>query len=149
MKINITPHPEQISGYTNISPALGHDYSKMDQYEIFDAQCEEVLVNGMVDFLPIGEILPVFQHWVAKLRHGAKIKVVGTEADEVARMAFMNILSGQEFNQLVFGTQQDPWSCKRGLYTIQQVTEILASLGLQIVTKKIEKYTFVIEAKRP
>ena len=172
MKLNITIGGKDIlNGYLNIDPThnapqikiltksnitdniandnvLKADIRNLDKH-VEDAECEEIIINHVCDFLEMQDALSAIKHWSGKLRHKGSITLIGSDAYEICK-AFLNGESNiLEFNQKMHGEFSAPWDVKMSHFTMESACEALAALGLEISTKRINKYSYIVKAVRP
>ena len=91
MKIRITVGEKQkLNGYTNIDPItkfddIAIDIRNLDEL-VSDAECTEIISEGVIDFLNRGDFVIAINNWVKKMRHGGKIIVTSIDALEVRQV---------------------------------------------------------------
>ena len=90
MKIRITVgEKEKLNGYLNIDPITKFDDLSIDVRSlddvVSDAECIEIISDGVIDFLSREDFVVAVENWVKKMRHGGKIVVTSIDALEVAR----------------------------------------------------------------
>jgi hypothetical protein len=157
MKINLLlADNSPRSGYTNIDPLAPPndplrkvgDFGDLNEH-VDNAECDELVANDVLDFLPAHQIDEVLNHWVSKIRHGGTITVGGLDLREVARGLVKHELGIDDANLLIYGAQQAAWQHRRSATTIQNVLAAMASRGLRPLKKRVENYFYIITMERP
>jgi len=172
MKLNITIGGNDIlSGYLNIDPTheapqvkiltkssitdniandnvLKADIRNLDGH-VEDAECTEIIINNICDFLEMQDALSAMKHWSKKLRHKGSITLIGSDAYEISKAFLNGELNILEFNQQMHGEFSAPWDVKMSHFTMEAACEALAALGLEISTKRLHKYNYTVKAVRP
>ena len=172
MKLNITIGGKDIlSGYLNIDPTheppqvkiltksnikdniandniLKADIRNLDKH-VEDAECKEIIINHVCDFLEMQDALDAIRHWTGKLRHEGVITLMGSDAYEICKSFLNGELNILEFNKKMHGEFSSPWDVKMSHFTMESACEALAALGLEISQKKINKYSYIVKAVRP
>lgn len=136
-----------IKGYININPMEGKDFYNLEGIE--PASCFQIVADGMIDYIPLDKIVPVLNYWITRLRHGGKIVVGGTDSMEVCRRYYSGEISTLEFNESVHGTHDSAWNFKQSQSNLMEITEVLQTIGLKIIKRKLIKHNYIIEAERP
>lgn len=145
MKINITIVPNKLSGYTNISPLQGDDIFNLN---LENNCCTEIIADNILDYIPLNKLQETLTHYTSKLRLNGTLIVGGIESKELIKQYNNGAISMPDFNRLVYGEQNHPWTFKRYLASLNQICHILSSLGLKVTKKRIENLNFIVEAKR-
>lgn len=167
MKINITLGDKDIlTGYLNIDPthdasdlnvltkeSLSRNIVKADirnlDSHIENAECKEIIVNSVSDFLEFEDAIAAIKHWVSKLRHNGKLVIIGSDAHEICKQFLQGDIELPEFNKKIHGDFSEPWDVKMSHFTMESMSELLQSLDLNISKKRIRNTNFIVEAVRP
>jgi len=140
MKIRITVGAEEkLNGYTNVDPIAQFDGLKSDLRNLDsvaeDAECSEILADGVIGFLQRDQVYPILDHWLSKLRHNGKIFISFYDIRQIAKAYYRGQINNDEFNQVVHGTFSEPWDVQLSHTTIEEVSAFFEARNL-IVTKK-------------
>jgi hypothetical protein len=144
MKIQIITQSTPINGYTHINPELG---GNIQDIPCENNECVEIIADKICDYLPRNQLFKTLEYYLTKLRIGGKIVIGGTEVRELAKNLVLND-NYEEFNHLLFGRYDSPWSIKTGISSVIEISDFLASMGLKIIKKRIDRCTFIVEAHR-
>lgn len=151
MKVHLHINDEDdLGGYNNI--CLGQAANRDDELDarVDDAEATEIILNNVLEFVPLTELTDFLTHVVKKLRHGGKLILAGVDAYAVAKDYVAYRLTIEDFNVLLHGTQQDAGNIKTATLTLHGMANFLQKeFGLTIERKSLETYNYVIEAHRP
>jgi len=154
MKIRITVGAkEKLNGYLNVDPIskfddLSVDIRNLDDV-VSDAECTEIISEGVIDFLSREDFVLSINNWVKKMRHGGKIIIISIDALETAKSLFRNKINIETFNNLIHGGFSAGWDVFLSHTTLEELSGLLESLGLTITKKRINGLNLIVEAKRP
>ena len=165
MKINMTLGQRSLlNGYINIDPTystdgilskenINLDIKKADVRNLDeladDAECTEIIVNSLYDFLNLEDAVNSIKHLSKKLRHKGKIVLIGSDARELCRKFVEGSINIINFNEEIHGSFEETWDVKMSHFTMESMSELLESLGLQVVKKRLDNYNYLVEAIRP
>lgn len=169
MKINITIGGSGYkSGFVNIDPTLQRmgeevilENANDDQTNVIKAdirnlseitqenECTEIYAADILDYLQFDESKAIVSHWVSRLRHGGKIAIGGTDIEEVCRVFRSGKIDIEDFNQVVHGTFEKPWSVKLSHRKIEDLVGLLQANGVRVTKKRIEGINMIVEGERP
>lgn len=144
MKLRISNETQDDGDVTIVSPLRGNNIYQLD---VADSECDEI-VCLLTDKIPVYLIGEVLAGYVKKLRHNGKIIFVGKDILEIARRMLnrnMNILQGNEY---LFGGPE-AHNLNSSCVCANDIAAILQKLGLKIVRKSIDEFTYTVEAQRP
>ncbi len=110
-----------------------------------DSECSEIYAPGILDYIHHSKLEFALRMIVAKLRHGGKLTIGGTDIMEAAKENFRIECNIIEANRVAFGQEDDP---KTGQYSLLFISSLLSQYGLKIITKKLHQHTFLVEAVR-
>jgi len=125
----------ELAGYTNST--------NIQMSSIETNQCTELLIDHFIEHIPVEHIMESIGLWVTKLRHGAKLNIIGTDIVQVAKCILTKQLKLPDVNKVLFGPGF------RSCLSLDDTTSILEHLGLKIITKRINQdLTYTIIAER-
>lgn len=155
MKINLLINNATgiLNGYENVDlfadkddGRILSDYSNLHFCSPNEAL--EIRADNIIQFFEISKVEKMVDHWVSRLRHGGKLTVLSVDSYSIA-LAFSRFeITPQDFNKLTFGQQKTPWDCHKSSSTIHSLATLLASKGLEIVSKKMSGYNYCLIAER-
>ena len=154
MKIRITVgETEKLNGYINIDPItkfneLAVDIRNIDEVAS-DAECTEIISEGVIDFLEKGESIEALSHWIKKLRHGGRIVVTSIDAREVSRSFYKKEIDVEIFNKAMHGNFSAPWDVYLSHSTVEELSDFFESHNLNVTKKRINGIKLIVEAERP
>lgn len=154
MKIRITVgEKEKLNGYINIDPitkfdGLSVDVRNLDSV-VSDAECTEIISEGVIDFLNREDFVLAINNWVKKMRHGGKIVVTSIDALEVAKSFSRKKIDIEVFNAAMHGGFSEGWDIFLSHTTLEELSSVLERFGLIITKKRINGIKLIVEAKRP
>ena len=159
MKINITVGSSHVmNGYLNIDPITGQDIEEaqiiradirnLDDVAM-DSECREIIAENVLDYLAKEDSKIALANWVKKLRHKGRIIVGGIDAYEVCKQFYQRVIPIEEFNIAMHGSLENPWEVKLSHSTLSELENQLRSLGVEILSKRVNGLNMVIEGERP
>ena len=154
MKVRITVgEQEKLNGYTNVDPitkfdGLSIDIRNLDDL-VSDAECTEIISEGVIDYLYKDELVLSITNWVKKMRHGGKIVVTSIDALEVAKAFAKQKIDIDTFNKAIHGGFSQGWDIFLNHTTIEELSSVLEKLGLFVTKKRINGIKLIVEAQRP
>lgn len=93
--------------------------------------------------------LPDFlDHLISKLRSGGSLILEGTNANEVNRLFYLDKISIEEYNRLVYGQSELDIFTKKSIYEPVYIKNLLVERQLQITEVKLAEHIFIIKAIR-
>tara|TARA_R110002020_G_scaffold349104_1_gene562739 strand:- start:252 stop:716 length:465 start_codon:yes stop_codon:yes gene_type:complete len=154
MKIRITVgEKEKLNGYLNIDPIAKFDDLSIDirnlDDAVSDAECTEIISDGVIDFLNRQDLVVAMKNWVKKMRHGGKIVVTSIDALEVAKSFSRKKIDIEVFNRAIHGNFTEGWDVFLSHTTMEELSSLLGSLGLIVTKERINGIKLIVEAKRP
>jgi hypothetical protein len=118
----------------------------LDEYAE-DGELEEIILDNILDYVPITQVINVVNAVIKKLRHGGIVIVIGIDAYLVSK-AFVDIsMSIEQFNILLHGDNPD--LLKTVNLTCQGVSNFLVENRLEILQRRIDIFQYSVKAKRP
>lgn len=111
-----------------------------------DAEATEIIADDIIEYIPAEQAITVISYWMRKLRHGGKLILTGIDAYLVAKAFAEHMINVDEFNGLIHG---NPTNKCINLTTFGLVHFLTENFKAKILTKRIDGYSFVIEAQRP
>jgi hypothetical protein len=157
MKLNLLyGHGDHLQEYININPfALEEtdntriaDVKQLDSI-VEDAEATEIIAADVVDYLSMEEINKALDHWISKMRHGARLVIGGCDSYDAAKALVQFEIDLETFNLLVHGTQDQPHLFKKMCLTLSGLCDYLEEKGLKIIKKRRNGLNYVVEAQRP
>lgn len=157
MKINLLRNTNDVlSGYLNIDPfTMGTDTDKVAggltdlSYHVDDAEASEIIARDILDYFdpPTGD--RALENWIRKLRHGGKLVVGGTDLYEVAKAITNYSLLPEAANKLLYGSFTQPWEMKKHSTCLLATASWLEVKGLHVIKKRLNNFSYCVEAQRP
>lgn len=151
MKVYITvADPTSLGGYLNLDAMqvpdkIQADITNLDQF-VDDGEAEEIVVPTALDYIFLSEKQQVVANWVKKLAHGGQLVIGGIELSECVRKIYTG-LNTQEANAVLYSDSlQMP--ARRSLLTIEDVSQLLGVVGLQVTSKAIKGLFFTVTGVR-
>lgn len=157
MKVNLLLGTDDLrSGFVNVDPHAAADDPLRVMGDAFNLnhiadgnELEELVTNEALDYVPMPIADKVLSHWLSKIAHGGTITLSCVDLLEVSRHLQHRILSVDDANTLLFGTQKEPWQFKRGAYNLATLVETLQEHGFQILSKRVNDFRAYVTARRP
>jgi hypothetical protein len=140
MKLNICVNGEYKENYKNIEPRINLDDV------VQNAECEEILALNIMDYIPTEIVYNILKHYVSKLRHGGKIILGGTDLVLLSKEIVTGRLNIVEANKMLHGSNGE--IKKNGQISLSDLDDILKSLNLKIMKRRIDGIKFYIEGVR-
>lgn len=158
-KVKVSVNDLPYTGFINIDPVPQIEQSKLSEYEILvgnpsdlsrieDGSCSELIVRSYIEHLNTESLGFTLQTWAKKLRKGGTITISGTDFQSLIRLHMNGQLNLSETNAILFGTQKTAWDSKSLCVNISDISDLLANCGLQIISKDIQGYIYIVKAKR-
>ena len=158
IKISINKFPQ--NGYLNIDPCpnipeeyagnfqiIQADYRNIDEL-VFDSECDEIIVEDVLDYIPTKSVKDNIICWAKKLRSEGTITIVGTDIEETMKLYFNRTSAVEDLNVKLYGEGDHPWHFKCGMTTLSYVTGVLKDLNLKITYRNFKDNKFIVTAKR-
>ena len=136
-KIYITNMPEEYMDYENVCGPQAHSLKN-----IFDASCEDIVARNILDTVPISSVVPTLFLYMSKVKRKGKLTIGGKDIDAIVKAYKNQLLSVQDFNNLVFGIDN------LSISSIVDISNILESNGFKILSKKRDNYSWSLTAER-
>lgn len=163
MKLRFSIHKEPLTSYFNIDPLPQIKEGDEDQFQVgyFDiryiddfipnSECTEIVCEDILNHTMYLNIYNHLQKLINKLRHNGKITIIDTDAYTVARRYVNGEINTIEYNQLIYGPQNNSCEFKTAQISIEEVSDILKELGVKIIQKSLDtnSYRFIIKGIRP
>jgi len=154
MRLNLGCGKDIRYGYVNVD-IIQKDQS--ENYKIGDMRTLDWLVDdGVVDeivaldcleYIELSQIQGVVEHWATKLKQGGMLKILIPDVFAISRAFSQGQFSLQEFNTIVFGTQNE-YDTRRSVLDTHTLCDILSNCGLEIELKRYEGVAIYMEAKK-
>ena len=138
MKLYITENIDQvIEGYTMV-PII---YGKVDLGQIPNNAAQTIVAIDALDSIPAQFVNTFLDEVKNKMRFDSELVLGGTELSIVSREVLNGNLDTQKYNELVFS--------KRGIYSINDIINLLQNKQLLVNKSTIKGYNYEISAIRP
>ena len=137
MKLHIVkPGQESIENYERVEITP----NALDISTVSDNECTSIMANDILDLFSIDNIPKVLEHLTTKMRMGGDLVVGGTDV-----RLFCKYVSNDQVGEL--SAAQLVGNCE-SMTTLGQISDILQSLGLNIVSSQISGMHYEIKTTR-
>lgn len=147
MKVLLSNNQVTMSGYTVISPEVGNNPFQLDAF-VDNNECQEIICDEIIHYIDINNLHTFLRHLESKLAHGGKLIITGTDSLELARLYYYGLCDTYSYNKILFGNKSNPWEFKQSVINLKEAEEMLRSINFNILSKKIEGYTFTLVGER-
>lgn len=152
MKLQLSVNKAPLNGYLNLDPSpVDPDVQPAYTGNFGDlsviveiSECTEILADEVLDFVSAEDTYPSLEYWSKLLRHGGSLIVGGTDLYEVSKAVVNQTLNIREANEVLHGVGV----ARINQMSIVDLCEILKSLGLIIISKRINGFKMVVTAER-
>lgn len=145
MKLHLSIGQQELSGYTNIDLAkYSIDLVSFDGI-CGQAECTHFIANEILTLLHITNMPKVFEYWVSRLRHKAKITFIFRDFSEIKRRYDNKEINLVDFNTLVFGT---PPVLHKSCLTTDIVVTLAQQCDLNISSIEFENLNAIVTLQR-
>lgn len=150
MKLRIAYNKPPIEGYLQLdpipredSPAIATSLADLN-LDIYceNNECTEILAPELLDYIPFHKVFNFLHMLHRKMRLGSRLIIGGTEPRLLARSIIDGELDQKQYNQIVYSDG------KSGTVPCSDLCEMLKSVGLQVVSRKLDGVTYIVEACR-
>ena len=150
MKLRLYLSPQvELSGYTNLCLDGVKDYAEAINEAVDDAEVIELVVDNTLEYAPQTETMSLLECMIRKLRHGGTIIFTGVDAYTVAKGFTTYNITVDEFNLALFGIPTPNVPPKAVALTLSGLANYLEQkFGLKIISKSLDRASYVIEAQR-
>ena len=152
MKLQLSVNKAPLNGYLNLDhspvrpeeqPAYTGTFGDLSAL-VEISECKEILADEILDFISAKDTFVILEYWSKLLRHGGYLIVGGTDLYEVSKAVSNQTLNIREANEILHGID-----IKRiNQMSIVDLCELLKSLGLKIMSKRINGFKMVVTAVR-
>lgn len=146
--IGVDDKPFEASTYRIISPINGENPLEIASL-LDDNECDEIVVDNILEFIPFARINEYLSLLVSKLRHGGKLHIHGLDANEVNKAYYGGMITLEQYNNMIFGSKTHAWAFFQSITNIYEITQVLKSAGLKILNKRLPNFHYSISAERP
>lgn len=143
MKLNIVTYGKPTEGYININL-----FTQDINQEVLQAECEHIVLEDVIGYVKYEELFTFFSQICSKLRHNGKLTIIDFDIIQVSKAFISTEIDQEEFNRIVFGDFNTE-NRKRSIIDLGILCDILDSMGLKIIYKKLSTSRFIVEAIRP
>ena len=142
MKIRVHINDFTHSGYENVH------ISKIDSvFQNYDTgEVDKIWLDDVIDYVPVQDAENFIRKTVSLLKRGGSIIVSGIDLYEVCKSMSNYNISVAEANKLLYAGENG--LVKKLCFTTPAAANVVESLGLKILTKRISDYKYTIEAIR-
>lgn len=157
MKLNLLldNSKDVLSGYLNIDPLakdseknkINGDISNLD-FVCDNGEVEEILAYNILEYFHFFRIDQILNNWLSKLKVGGKLILGILDIEEISRLYYLNRISMDKFNNLIFGEQKKDWDTKKCGLTVYNLTEVLTNKGYKILRSEINEYEGFVSCER-
>lgn len=152
MKLQLSVNKSPLNGYLNLDPAPVDSDSQPAYTGTFKdlsalveiSECTEILADEVLDYISTKDTFVVVEYWSKLLRHGGKLIIGGTDLYEVSKAVVNQTLNIREANEILHGIGVE----RINQMSILDLCEILKSVGLKIMSKRINGFQMVVTAVR-
>lgn len=141
MKLYISVGQAPLAGFMNIDVTKHQiNLGNLDNF-CDDAECTEIILDGVIQFVPYEKIKDVMLHLLKKLRHGGTFKLTFTDINCIIREYTKGGLNYESLNAMLFGRG----ACSVMSYTLP--VQIARENGYKIRTLdlSLEQVVVIIE----
>lgn len=147
MKVRLAIDDFHLNGFLLISPLDGKNPIKIDQF-VDDGECEEIILEDILDYVPTSQVMNYIKSLSAKLKHGGTLTICGKDIEILSEEFIRGDINIIDFNKLVFGLQNHAWNFKNNFITLNDLNEIFLSLGMKILQRELNGHNFIIKIER-
>ena len=152
MKLHISVGKAPLNGYLNLDTAPinpeeqpAFTGSLLDlTVMVEESECKEILADDILDYVTAENTYATLEYFIKLLRHGGCLIVGGTDLYEVSKAVTNQTLNIREANEILHGINAD----RVNQMSIIDLCEILKSLGLKIMSQRINGFKMVVTAVR-
>jgi hypothetical protein len=147
MRFRLAVDDHEIQGFTLISPLKGQNPIKLEGID--DGECQELIVDNVIEYVPSEQTLAFAKLVMAKLAHGGTATIIGQDLYMVTEAFIRGEIDIISFNKLIYGQKNHAWNFKLSGITLGDVNDICKSLGLNVLERRLDGYNFIIKVQRP
>tara|TARA_Y100000593_G_C4128810_1_gene246365 strand:- start:192 stop:608 length:417 start_codon:yes stop_codon:yes gene_type:complete len=137
MKLHIVkPGQESIENYARVEASP----NALDISMVSDNECTSIMANDILDLFSIDNVPKVLEHLATKMRMGGDLVVGGTDV-----RLFCKYVTNDQVDEL--SAAQLIGNCE-SMTTLDQISNILQSLGLNVVSSQVSGMHYEIKAAR-
>ena len=137
MKLHIVkPGQESIENYARVEASP----NALDISMVSDNECTSIMANDILDLFSIDNVPKVLEHLATKMRMGGDLVVGGTDV-----RLFCKHITNDQVDEL--SAAQLIGNCE-SMTTLDQISNILQSLGLNVVSSQVSGMHYEIKAAR-
>lgn len=142
MKIRVYINDFNHSGYKNVHiDDMGSIFNDYDTGEV-----DNIWLDDIIDYIPVNEAEDFVRKIVSLLKRGGSLIVSGTDLYEVCKSMTSYNISVSDANKLLYAGELG--KIKKLSFTTPAASNLVESLGLKVITKRISDYKYTIEAIR-
>lgn len=150
MKLKLTVNDVPDNDYITLDPCpldgLAYTGSMINLGDICDkAEATEVLASTMLDYIPAETLERAISAWCELLRHGGKIILGGTNANQLSRLWLSGYIDATEYNRYIYGAGPVRHAA---IYSVADIEKHLVANGIRITRRHISDMVFIVEGIR-
>jgi hypothetical protein len=147
VKFRLAMDDHELNGYKLISPIRGQNPIKIGEW-IDDGEAKEIIVENILEYLPVESMTQYINMLVAKLQHGGILTIVGNDLVILCEQFARGEINIIEFNKILFGLKNHAWNFKTSCITLGDINDIAKLAGVKVIERKLDGFTFVIKVER-
>ncbi len=147
MKLRLHIDEFEMNGYDNIrlTTETAKNVDKLEVAIDF-GEAEEVIAENVVDYLPIAKVENTVQLWSRWLKKQGRLIITGMDLQEISKAVASYAVNVPDANEMLYGGLDEP---KRVCFSIGHLCTFLKErCGMKILKKRVNGYTYMVEAQR-
>lgn len=147
MKFRLGIDNQEISGYTLISPIKGQNPISLSDW-IDDGEANEIIVDNILEFVPVEQLMPFIKALVSKLKRGGTATIVSNDINILCEKFIRGELNVIQFNKIIFGEKNFAWNFRLSAVSLADINDICKLLQVNILERRLNDYQFIIKVER-
>ena len=141
MRVFLTLDQQSRNGFVAVNPSRGNLDGVVEAGE-----ASEVVALDVLDYFKLDQQQDLLRHWASRLAPGGVLTVSCTDIYEVARSLALGFADEGWASQMLYGA---PEARKAVQFSEKSLSHILASMGLQAISRRVEGYQCIVVMGRP
>jgi uncharacterized protein YeeX (DUF496 family) len=113
---------------------------------VYDSEAKNIYLDNLLEYIEEKDIYIAIEKIVKKMRKKGTLLITGIDSYIVAKDYVSKRLTNKEYNRLVYG---ESGCFKKNSLSLHELSNFLQDkFGLKIITRNIEDYQYIVEAKR-
>lgn len=137
MNLYITENIDKVIEHYITIPII---YGKIDLGRIPDNSAKSIIAVDALDSVPLNLIGDFIQSIIQKMRLGGSLVIGGTDISLISKDYLNGKISTKSYNELIYA--------KRGIYCLNEISEIFKNNNLLIENVTIKGYQYEISVTR-